>query len=72
MTLVSGFSSGHPERGIEATAVTPYPVAGDVCLNGVWMSDNPQAVRIVDQAYDFATGELTSRVLLQSRIIRFG
>jgi hypothetical protein len=62
MTLLSGFSGQHPERKIEAAAFAPYPIAGDICLVGVWMSDAPQHVRIVDQAYDFLTAELTTRL----------
>ena len=45
----------------EAIAIAPYPVAGDIQLAGVWLSDAPEAVTVIDQAYDFATGELTSR-----------
>ncbi len=62
MALLSGFSGEHPERKIEAAAFAPYPVAGDICLEGVWMSDAPQCVRVVDQAYDFSTAELTTRL----------
>ena len=62
MALISGFSGEHPERKIEAAAFAPYPVAGDICLEGVWMSDAPQCVRIIDQAYDFSTAELTTRL----------
>ena len=61
LTLISGYSGEHPQRRIEAIAVAPYPVAGDIQLAGVWLSDAPHAVTIIDQAYDFATGELTSR-----------
>jgi protein-glucosylgalactosylhydroxylysine glucosidase len=60
--LLSGFSGEHPERKIEAAAFAPYPVAGDICLEGVWMSDTPQSARIVDQAYDFSKAELTTRL----------
>ena len=42
MALLSGFSGEHPERKIEAAAFAPYPLAGDICLEGVWMSDTPQ------------------------------
>ena len=28
LTLISGYSGEHPQRGIEAIAVAPYPVAG--------------------------------------------
>ena len=62
MALLSGFSGQHAVRRIEAAALIPYPLAGDICLDGVWLSEAPQNVRIIDQAYDFATAELTSRL----------
>lgn len=61
MALVSGFAGEHPERRIEAAATAPYPLAGDLAVDGVWLSDVPHRVRDLEQAYDFATGELTSR-----------
>lgn len=61
LCLVNSFSGEHHVRRIEAAAVAPYPLAGDLCLNGVWMSDQPESVRLIDQAYDFETAELTSR-----------
>ncbi|WP_425982143.1 glycoside hydrolase family 65 protein [Brevundimonas sp. TWP1-2-1b1] len=60
MTIVSGFAGEHPERRVEAAAPAPYPLAGDLALNNVWLSDQPSAVSHLAQAYDFATGELTS------------
>jgi trehalose/maltose hydrolase-like predicted phosphorylase len=62
MTLLCGFSGEHPERKIEAAAFAPYPIAGDVSLDGVWMSEATHDVRIVDQACNFSTGELTTRL----------
>jgi trehalose/maltose hydrolase-like predicted phosphorylase len=62
MCLLSGFSGEHPERKIEAAALAPYPLAGDICLEGVWMSDAPQCVRVVNQTYDFSSAELTTRM----------
>ena len=35
MSLLSGFSGEHPEKKIEAAALAPYPIAGDVFLEGV-------------------------------------
>jgi trehalose/maltose hydrolase-like predicted phosphorylase len=61
MAIVSGFAGEHSERRVEAAAPAPYPLAGDIALNTVWMSDQPWAVSDLTQAYDFATGELTSR-----------
>src|SRR3954471_3536738 len=62
MSLVCGFTGEHPIRRIEAAAVAPYPLAGNLQLNGVWLSDAPHLVRIVRQAYDFSCGELTSEL----------
>jgi hypothetical protein len=62
LTLLSGYSGEHPQRRIEAIAVARYPVAGDIQLEGVWLSDATYAITVIDQAYDFATGELTSRL----------
>ena len=61
MALVSGFTGEHEERRIEAAAGAPYPFAVDLALGGVWLSDAMHSVRDLEQAYDFATGELTSR-----------
>ena len=66
MSLVSGYAGEHPERKIEAAAIAPYPLAGDLALDGVWLSDIPHAVGDLEQTYDFASGELTSRFSLQS------
>lgn len=60
MTIVSGFAGEHPERRVEAAAPAPYPLAGDIALNNVWLSDQPSTVSELVQAYDFGTGELTS------------
>jgi trehalose/maltose hydrolase-like predicted phosphorylase len=62
MTLLCGYSGLHPERKIEAAAVVPYPLSADVALNGIWLSDVPHLVEVVDQAYDFSNGELTTRL----------
>lgn len=61
MAIINGFVGEHPERRVEAAAPAPYPLAGDLALNGVWLSDQPSCVSDLGQAYDFATGELTSR-----------
>ena len=61
MTLLSGYTGEHPERKIEAAAVAPYPLAADVAIDGVWLSDVPHQVRDLEQAYDFGSGELTTR-----------
>lgn len=64
MALVGGFVGVHPERGVEAIAQAPFPFGVDLAVDGVWASETPQAVDPVEQAQDFATGELTTRITL--------
>lgn len=61
MALISGYTGQHYERQIEAAAVAPYPVAADLAIDGVWLSDVPHQVDALEQSYDFACGELTTR-----------
>ena len=61
MALISGYTGEHEERRIEAAAAAPYPVAVDLALGGVWLSDTEHCARDLEQSYDFSTGELTSR-----------
>jgi len=70
MALVCGFSGLHPEKKIEAAATAPYPLAANLALNGVWLSDVPHQVTVVDQAYDFGSGELTSRLRFEAEGVR--
>lgn len=61
LMIVSGVAGTHPERRVEAAAPCPYPLAGDVAIDGVWLSDQPWSVSALSQDYDFETAELTSR-----------
>lgn len=65
MTLVSGFAGDHPDRRIESAVACPYPLAGDVSVDGVWLSDQPWAVSRLRQIYDFGNGELTSSFIFE-------
>jgi len=67
MALVSGYAGEDPERRIEAAALAPYPLAADIAVNGVWLSDLPHQVGELEQAYDFALGELASRFVFMAR-----
>src|ERR1700704_2287097 len=62
MALLCGYSGLHPEKKIEAAATAPYPLAGNLALNGVWWSALPHQLTAIDQAYDFSNGELTTHV----------
>ena len=66
MTLLGGFTGEHPERKIEAAANAPYPLAADIAIDGVWISDVPHQVRDLEQAYDFSNAELTTRLTFEA------
>ena len=70
MMLVSGYTGEHPIRRIEAAATAPYPCAGNLKVNGVWLSDMPHLVEVIDQSYDFSCGELTTRFRFCDRNLR--
>jgi protein-glucosylgalactosylhydroxylysine glucosidase len=61
VVLVNSYSGTHPVVQVEAAAQAPYPLAGDIGLNGVWLTTSPQQAEFVDQHYDFECGELTTR-----------
>jgi trehalose/maltose hydrolase-like predicted phosphorylase len=65
MALVCGYAGAHPERRIEAAAAAPYPLAADLRIGGLWLSDAREQVKLIDQTYDFACGEVTSRFEFQ-------
>jgi hypothetical protein len=50
MALVAGYVGEDPERRIEAAAPAPYPLAGDIAVNGVWLSDLQHQVDELEQA----------------------
>src|SRR3954471_10221716 len=60
VAVVSGLAETDPVMGVEATARAPYPLAGDIGVGGVRLSDFPAQVSDVVQQYDFARGELIS------------
>jgi hypothetical protein len=66
MALVSGFAGEHSERRVEAAATAPYPLAGDLAVNGVWMSDVFHQTCDLEQTYDFSAGELMSHFTLKA------
>src|SRR3954447_3535951 len=57
MMLVCGFAGEDPIRHIQVGAAAPYPLAVDIAIGGVWMSDVPGKVECLEQSYDFATAE---------------
>ncbi|HEX7950259.1 MAG TPA: hypothetical protein VF494_07905 [Candidatus Limnocylindrales bacterium] len=61
LAIVNGFWGAHPKDGIPTFAPVPYPLGGDLAIDGIRASQTPDAVRFISQRSDFSTGELTSR-----------
>jgi trehalose/maltose hydrolase-like predicted phosphorylase len=61
MAIVSGVAGEHHERRNEAAPAAPFPLAGDIAIDGVRLSDRPWAVSDLAQVHDFGTAELISR-----------
>lgn len=58
--MLNGFVGEHPQMRIEASARAPFPLGGDLRLNGVRMSHAHHLLSEPRQAYDFASGELVT------------
>ena len=59
-TMVNGFAGIHPDDGVEGFARAPYALALDLSLDGVWASSASGWTRLLEQRYDFGTGEVTT------------
>jgi len=66
MVMVNGFAGLHPTVEVEAAAQAPYRLAGDLGVDGVWLTTSPQQAEFVDQRYDFSCGELTTRFIFRA------
>ncbi|HEY8192583.1 MAG TPA: hypothetical protein VIF36_01540, partial [Gaiellaceae bacterium] len=62
VAILSGFAGVHPTDKVEAFARAPYPLAGDVQLGEAALSEHRERVTLVEQRYDFSSGELTTRL----------
>ena len=70
MSMISGLSGEDPERQIEAKAPSPYPVAADVCISGVWLCETLHAVSPIEQRYDFSAAELSTQLRFEAKGIK--
>src|SRR5438270_6616772 len=61
LCIVNGLAAVDPVEQGEAFARGPYPIAGDLELDGRKLSRVPREARLIEQRYDFSCGELTSR-----------
>ena len=58
LAILNGFSGIDGDSGAEGFARVPYPLAGDLELNGVSLRTSRERARFREQSYDFSTGEL--------------
>ncbi|HKF77377.1 MAG TPA: glycoside hydrolase family 65 protein, partial [Candidatus Dormibacteraeota bacterium] len=56
LCMVDGLVERDPVEDGEGFARAPYPLWGDVEVDGHALIWHPEQARLVDQAYDFATG----------------
>ncbi len=61
LATLSGLEGEHPEARVASVPPVPYPLASDLTINSMSLSDHWSRVQDVVQHYDFATGELVSR-----------
>lgn len=61
LCIVDGLVERDPVEDGEGFARAPYPLWGDVEVDGYGLSWHPEQARLVEQAYDFAAGELRTR-----------
>ena len=65
LAMLNGLSAIHPVLGIEYSPQAPYPLAGDLEVDGVRLSVRPECARLIDQRYDFSCAELSSRFRME-------
>src|SRR5947208_11531548 len=66
VAIVKGLAALDPIEKGEGFARGPYPIGGDLEIDGTKLSRLAGQTEFVEQAYDFAAGELTSRFTLRS------
>jgi trehalose/maltose hydrolase-like predicted phosphorylase len=67
---VSGFAGVHPADRVESFARAPYPLAGQIEVGEAAISDHPERVSLVEQAYDFSCGELRTQLRFDAGVAR--
>ena len=70
LAIVNGLAAIHTIDEVEGFSRAPYPVAGDIAINKLKMSEHPERARFVEQRYDFSCGELHSRFAFEIAGVR--
>jgi trehalose/maltose hydrolase-like predicted phosphorylase len=58
VAILNGFAGVDPDSRAEAIARAPYPLAGDIELNKLRLSQASECAVLREQSYDFSSGEL--------------
>jgi trehalose/maltose hydrolase-like predicted phosphorylase len=66
VAIVNGLAAIDPVEKGEGFARAPYPIGGDLEVDGAKLSRLPHQAELVEQTYDFACGELRSRFRFRS------
>jgi trehalose/maltose hydrolase-like predicted phosphorylase len=66
IAILNGFAGVDVETGVESFARVPYPLGGDVVVDGASVAFAPERARLVEQRYDFACGELHTRFVIDT------
>jgi trehalose/maltose hydrolase-like predicted phosphorylase len=66
VAIVNGLAAIDPVEKGEGFARAPYPIGGDLEVDGAKLSRLPHQAELVEQTYDFACGELRSRFTFRS------
>jgi trehalose/maltose hydrolase-like predicted phosphorylase len=61
LAVVNGLAAIDPVEQGEGFARGPYPIGGEVEVDGCKLSRVPRLAQFIEQRYDFSCGELTSR-----------
>ena len=70
LAIVNGLAAVHPVDDVEGFSRGPYPVAGDIALNGIKLSEHRERARFIEQRYDLSCGELRSRFAFEVGDVR--
>lgn len=70
LAVLNGFAGVDPATGVEAFARVPYPLAGDLAVDGLLLSDDARLAVLEEQTYDFSCGELRTRFHFDSGRVR--
>ena len=62
VAIVNGFVGVDPSTQVEGFARAPYPLALDLSIDGVRLSDLSERTTLREQRYDFGAGELTTEL----------